>query len=206
MKKTYILISIAFLSMNLSTGQNSDNDFLDIIASKTCECVEKSNKTETEEDIDPKMQVGMCLLESAKGFKKQLAEQYNFNLDNLAKDAQEFGEIVGNRMAFICPNTLLKFSTEMQNDKEEAMFFFASGEVTDINQDMFVVFNVKNQDGKIQKFYWLTFLTSEYDVQNSFVKLKGNKIKIKYTEEELFDPRIKEYRIFNSISSLELIE
>ncbi|RKS42480.1 hypothetical protein BC962_3294 [Gillisia mitskevichiae] len=206
MKKNYILTIFALMSLTLSFGQNANDDFIDIITSKTCECVELKKKTESDEKLTPKMQMGICLFQSAKEYKKELAEQYDFNLDNLEDDAERLGKLIGNRMAFICPNTLLKFSVELEDEKEDSMVFFASGEITDIKEDMFVVFNVKNQEGKIEKFFWLTFLSSEYDVQNSFEKLKGKNIKIKYFEQELFDPRIKEYRVFNSISSLELME
>ncbi len=204
MKKNYFL-TIIFLLL-ISSIHAQTGDFVDTIASKTCECVELKKTTDSEEQLSPKMQVGICLFESAKDFKQELAEQYGFNLDNIAEDAEKLGEMVGNRMAFICPNTLMKFSVEIQDEEEIALSFIANGEIIDISEDMFVVFRVKNKNGKIEKFYWLTFVDSEYDVQNSFKDLKGKNIKIEYFEEELFDPRIKEYRIFNSISTLNLEE
>jgi len=204
MKKTYFLILFMAFTYSISFGQSED--YLDIIATKTCECVELKKSSEAEEQLSPKMQVGVCLFESAKDYKKQLAKQYNLNLDDLAGDAEKLGELIGNRMAFICPNTLLKFSMDMEDEKEELMIFYSNGEITDIKEDLFVVFNVKNEEGKNEKFYWLTFLTSEFDVQSSFEELKGKKVKIQYFEEELFDPRIREYRVFNNISSLELAE
>ncbi|MCF4101893.1 hypothetical protein L1I30_09460 [Gillisia sp. M10.2A] len=204
MKKNYILTILFLILVPRVKAQNGD--FLDTIASKTCECVELKNKSEANEKLPPKVQVGICLFESAKDFKKELADQYGFNLDNIAENAEKLGEMVGNRMAFICPNTLMKFSVEIQDEEELSISFTVQGQIVNINEDMFVVFNVKNQKGKIEKFYWLTFLNSNYDVQNSFKELKGKNIKIEYFEEELFDPRIKEYRIFNSISTLELMD
>ncbi len=192
--------------ISFTTSYSQSGDFMDTIASRTCECIELKKKTETNEELSPKMQVGICLFESAKDYKKELADQYGFNLNNIAEDAEKLGEIVGNRMAFICPNTLMKFSVEIQEDEEVSVNFFVKGEIVDIKEDLFVVFNVKNQEGKIEKFYWLQFLNSDFDVQNSFEELKGKNIKIEYFEEELFDPKIKEYRIFNSIYSLELTE
>jgi len=80
------------------------------------------------------------------------------------------------------------------------------GKIVQISRENFVKFSLKNSKGKTASFYWLTFVSTEVDLQSQYRDLKGKQVKIGYQRQELFDPQLQEYRSFNVLNSLEFVE
>lgn len=177
-------------------------DYMDIIADKSCECISK--EMETNPEIS-EMQLGICLIQAAKDYKVQLERDYDINLDKIAgADGEKLGEIIGARLALNCPEIIVAASAGIPQEEDENQF--TSGKVTAINKDTFVVLNLKDETGKSEKYYWLTFIESNWDLQNSYKQLEGKNVAIEFYQLELFDSRIEEYRMVNIITSLEVGE
>ncbi len=190
---TFLLFSSLFIS-------NAQDNYLDIIANKSCECIkEKKEKSPKITTTD----LGVCLLVSVKDYKSEILTNHNIDISNLdGKNGERLGELIGLQMAFVCPELLAEFA-----DEDEAIDNFEFlGKVVTISSDSVVIFELKNDLGKLKKFYWLTFIRTEYNLQNAYKKLKNENVQIAYIEQELFDPRIKEYRKFNVITSLKIIK
>lgn len=66
------------------------------------------------------------------------------------------------------------------------------------------VVNIKDESGKTNKFYWLTYVESGIDVADRYDSMVGTSVALSYRSEEFFDPKIKEYRSFSIIEKLEL--
>jgi hypothetical protein len=66
-----------------------------------------------------------------------------------------------------------------------------------------VVFSLKDDFGRIFKFYWLSFIKSDLELTNNYNSLLGKTIKLTYNKKDFFDPKISEYRQFNVISKIE---
>lgn len=199
--KNLKLSLLSFLLVSLSNINAQENtDYLDEIAAKSCECIEERKKTNP--DLST-VELGTCLLVSAKDYKDQIAKDFDIDVNNFDSNAGErLGEIIGLRMAFVCPEIISSFA----DDDEEFETYEVQGIVNKINSDGFISFEIKNEEGKVQRFYWLTFAYSEFDLQSSYNTLEKKNIKLEYVEQELFDLRINEYRKFNIITSLEVIE
>lgn len=169
---------------------------METIAAKSCECL--AEKRSANPDITTE-EVGTCLLLATKDFKDRIREDYDLDLNMLTpENGERLGELIGSKMAFRCPDLLIGVS----NSEEEYEYYSATGKVLNVNNDTFVSFELKNDNGKIEKFYWFTYAESNLDLQNMYTELKGKQVQIDYVEQELFDSRIQEYRMFNVITSI----
>jgi hypothetical protein len=69
-----------------------------------------------------------------------------------------------------------------------------SGVITKIENDHFVILSIKDEQGKISKYYWLTFIQSNTELSTKYKSLIGKKVNITYTSQDFFDPKLDEYR------------
>lgn len=191
-KKHYLPLLLIFFSSILTAQE----EYMQIIAEKSCECL--SEKSAVNPNLSAE-EMGTCLLLATKDYKAQLLEDYDLDLNDLTGgNAERLGELIGSHMAFVCPDVLIGAS----RDEQEHPTFTATGEILEISTETFVIFQLKNDNGRLEKFYWLTYVDSEFNLQNNYSDLTGEQVQIEYTEQELFDPRIKEYRKVNVITAL----
>lgn len=201
MKKSLLLIFALFAGSSAIAQQQQD--YLDTIANKACECIETKNLIETYKGEELTMQLGICLMLSAKDHREQLLSDHGLDLDKLDVEGEQLGILIGSRMAFVCPDLLMAAAGEAP---EELSYLTETGTITAISEAPFVVFTIKTPEGRSKDFYWLAFISSQFDLQNDFRNLKGKQVSVEYLEEELFDPRINDYRYFNHLSGIQVIE
>ena len=198
MKKHFTLL-ILFITASLAQAQAQDNyDYVDKIAQDACECVQKakdSNPNLTTEDL------GGCLLLSAKDYKAQLSKDYDLDLDSLdGESGEKLGQTIGSRMAFICPTLVASLGNVSDKNKTEE--FRILGTIKSIKIETFMVFEIKSEDGKLEKLYWLGFVNSEFDLQNNYEELKEKVVEAIYVHKEVYDARIKEYRVIKVLKKI----
>src|SRR5690606_33109504 len=116
------------------------------------------------------MLLGVCVIEAAAPYTKQLKKDFGLDLGNLDKYGDKLGELIGVRMVSICPDVIIKYSQkaealEEEEAKEEAEEI--SGVVTKIEDNQFVTFWVKERSGKESRFYWFLFVNSDLDLPNN---------------------------------------
>ena len=110
-------------------------------------------------------------------------------------------------MASVCPDALVKITQKSKVKTEPVKVNqISKGTVTKIENDFFVTIFLKDDLGKITKYYWLTFVDSEFDLTNSYSTITGKSLSISYEAQEFFDPRLSEYRQFFVIRSLKLLD
>lgn len=189
-----ILISISSISFS--------QDYLDKIASESCDCIVSVSDTLDEERFN--LELGLCILESSRHYEKELKRDHKINFDKIDMYGEKLGTLIGLRMAGVCPDALIsmvsKRSAEEDDDDSDDVM---EGEVINIDDSKFVEFSVKDESGKISKFYWFTFIDSNMELSVNYKKLSGEFVLLKYKTEEFFDARIGEYRNFNIITKLE---
>lgn len=177
------------------------------IAEKTCDCLKHVPDTLTKDGLY--MQLGLCMMSASEPYKKQIKKDHNINMDKLDEaDGEKLGQVVGLKMATVCPNELIAFTQRAEvgkstpPDSEKSKF---TGKVIKIDEDMFIAFTLKDEEGRALKFYWLSFISSDFEMVTKYKTLMSRSIKISYTQRELFDAKIGEYRQFNIIDKLELL-
>jgi hypothetical protein len=195
------ILVIPFFMLLINKGLSQD--YMDIIIKKSCECLDKVSDTLETQQFN--MKLGICMIEASMPYKKQIKKDYDINLDKIDTEGEKLGRVIGIKMASVCPSTLLKMSQKVNSKTEPVKEEQTSiGMVTKIESDFFVIFSLKDELGKITKYYWLTFVDSQFDLANSYSTLIGKSVSISYETQEFFDPRLLEYRRFFVIKSITL--
>ena len=195
--RLFVLFMLLFI-LNPVYSQN----YMDEIVNKSCECLICVPDSLDSEEFN--MKLGLCMLEASMPYKKQLKKEFGIDLDNIDVEGARLGKLIGIRMTTVCPDALVKITqraseTEKQGRRE---LMREHGFITGIDDDFFVVFTLKDENGKISKYYWLSFIDSGIELTENYTDLMGKPATILYEEQEFFDPRIKEYRKFNIIKEL----
>ncbi len=199
MKTTLFLLLFAFSAFTLRA-----QDYMDKIAQKSCECLDKVPDTLKTDEFNLKL--GICMIEASTPYKKQLKKDHGINIDNIDTDGEKLGRLIGIKMASTCPNALLKL-TQKPSDEDiaAAVEKTAEGLITKLENDFFVVLSLKDETGKTHRFYWLTFIESGMELTTKYRSVVGESVVITYKVQNFFDPKIEEYRDFNIISKLDVV-
>jgi len=195
---------LAILMIILSTNLHSQDYMVDI-AKKSCECLTKAPDTLDSEQMT--MGFGLCMIEVALPYKKQLKKDFNIDMDKIGEQGKDLGQIIGIRMASVCPEELQKLAgkVNLKDEPEEIEVQLFEGKVTGIEESQFLIFSVKDDTGKISKFYWLTYVESEFELATQYKSLLEKNIMVTFMPEEFFDHRINEYRSINVIRKINML-
>jgi len=201
-KKQFYLIAIfCILNFNYILAQ----DYMSIITNESCECLSEIKETNDKERFN--MQLGLCIIEAASPYKAQLKADHKIDLDKIETNGKKLGELIGFRMASVCPDQILRATQgEVQEEEIDNEFYYTTGSVVKIEKEQFVIISIKDDTGKTSKYYWLTYVASEIDLPNEYNSLVGKNIEVYYTIDDLFDARIDEYKSFNVIEEINLIK
>jgi hypothetical protein len=178
---------------------------MDIIVKKSCECLTNIPDTLGKEQFN--MKFGLCMIEISMPYKRELKRDYNIDLDNMnAKVGEKLGRVVALKMGSVCPGSLmLVVKKNTAAPEQETNGKVLEGVVTNIDNTDFVVFSIKDNFGRIFKFYWFSVIHSDIELTNNYNSLLGKTIKLTYDKRDYFDPKISDYRQFNIISKIESI-
>lgn len=185
-------------------------DYMDEIAQKACECVGELGEISSSDNFN--MQLGLCMIEAAGDYSDELLEEHGIDFKRIDEHGERLGELIGIKMASVCPAVLLEVAAKMEVKESESqsessaeeMTFTTSGKITKVNENLFVEFTVRETNNKTRKYYWLSFVNSNIEMADNYSDLKGKKVTITYESQEFFDARIGEYRPFNIIVELEV--
>lgn len=180
---------------------------MDKITGNTCECT--TNIPENISDQEYTARLGICMLEAAAPYEKKLKKDYGIDMKKIDSQGEELGRLIGMKMAGKCPSVIVKMTSMLNKNSElklQSDFIDLDGEIITINKEKFVEFTIKDEKGKTSKYYWLGFVKSDVDIENEYETLLNKKVKITYTEQEYFDSRINEYKLFKILNSLRPIQ
>jgi len=201
MKNVFILLALLFIGINQSSGQ----DYMDKILEKSCECAEKVPDTLNINQFNTAL--GFCIIDAAMPYKKQLKKDFGIDLDNIDVEGEKLGKTIGLKMVSYCPATLQKITSKASASKTESpedTELKITGQIAKIEFDHFVIFSVRDENGKITKYYWLTFIDSNIELTSNYMDMVGRPLEITYRTEDFFDPKIEQYRQFFIITKLNI--
>ena len=202
MKKLIILFFSIF-----SLFYYSQEDFKKIIAQNTCKCVKDVKKENlTKKQIE--FQFGICMFKVANPYKAEIKKEFGIDISDFSKkeNMYKLGTEIGILMAQECPDVFEQFIPEDKNDtqteevvsSEELM----NGEITKIEKENFVIFYLKGDNSILTKFYWISNVESNIELEKKYNELVGKKVNVTYYSADIFDHRINEYRKVNILSML----
>src|SRR5688572_19861396 len=100
------LLVISFLT--LLFNKTLSQDYMDVIAKKSCECLGEISDTLRTDQYN--MELGICMIEAAMPYKKQIKKNHDIDLDKIDTEGEKLGRIIGLKMASVCPNALVKIT------------------------------------------------------------------------------------------------
>lgn len=199
-KKVFFTLAL-FFSFILVQAQQ---DYMDKIAEEVCECIADKKNDNTELF---KMELGVCVIRATKNYHTELKRDFGVDASNLnGPEGEKLGEIIGVRLINFCPETLLAIGKMVEEAENYEETFNLVGTIEKVHEGQFIVFDVRNENNRIEKLYWLIYIDSEFDMVNNYKDLVGKKVKVNVYLNELFDARILEYRMCNIINTLEVLE
>ena len=202
MKKILVLSSILFINSYIAQSQE---DYMTQIVEKSCQCLADIPKNE---DLSSTT-IGLCMINEANLFKAELLRDHGINMDEIQYDGEKLGRLIAIEMITVCPGQMKRIASNIEADDssdQENTLTSMQGVIKSIEKNEFITFIVTAEDGKTSKFYWLTFIESKNDLQNEFNSYNKKKVEIEYSIFEFYDPKLEEYRNYNVIESLNIID
>lgn len=204
--RTLIITVIAlFLSF-----EGFSQGYLDDLAKQSCECLESIPQDMELNNLN--MELGLCMLKAAKPYEKKLKKDHDINLSKIATEGQDVGErlgaLIGVGMMAYCPDGMMAIVKMNQQNNEDMKVSdnTTTGNVNEITKDTFISFAIRTDNGITTKYYWLTPIETDLNLPFDYEKLINSNITVTYTEMEMYDDRIKEYRPFKVINSLKKLD
>ncbi len=148
-------------------------DYIDRIAQESCSCIDKLPEIEDQEAKTIRM--GLCMINAAEPYSKELYRDHGIDFSRINESAgEELGLLIGLKMANFCPEILTEMAADQIDDAEEEDLYF-EGRVSGIDTDGFVCFSIKDEDGRVSKYYWLSYVESEMNLENSYANPSGKR-------------------------------
>ena len=204
MNKKIASLLFALLSFGLLNAQDSA---MDKMAMEICEYFTKNEqefKNMSTDDLTAKL--GVQMVQSYLKYQDDLAKEgIKFDLTKGRAEGEKMGAKVGVSMIKFCPDVLMAIAGD-EDYEDETTESYLEGTLKKVTGDDLYVVEVKDTDGKTQKFVWLTNFEGSDKLIELGKEVKGVKVGITYTNLEYFSPKLKEYIVRKKITGLEFLK
>ncbi len=172
------------------------------LANQTCECINEKKKEKISE-----LELGLCVISTLGKLSDK--EKKIIKYDSASDTAlDKVSEQIGMQMVSVCPEV---FSNMLQAEavveeaatEEVAPDPAFEGVFQTITSNEFKTISIIDNENQKREFIWLF----SFDGDALFIKnkiVKGDKIEVTYREQNFFDPKINEYRIYFEILEVKL--
>ena len=180
----------------------SQTDYLKEIAIESCECADslplQLNTSERN------MRLGLCMINACEPYSAELLRDHQIDLKRIDVQGEELGVLVGIKMATVCPEKLIQIVEDAAEDAVITEQLSSTGVVVGIDGEDFVCFTIKDVDGRKSKYYWLTYVESDLNLETTYKELIGRQVYFDYAVDDFYDARISGYRNVNYLISIDL--
>lgn len=190
--KKLILIAVLF-SINYSYSQA----YMDSITDRSCECINNIPDSLSDDAFTSAMGICLMTAAQPYHKKLKKDYKIDFE-DVEEEDFEKLGRVVGVKLVVRCPEFVTKVNRvlnsthaekEMDTEKEDIVVQedisslstiedpeandaleveILEGVITKIENDNFVIFYLRDETGKVTKFYWLTFVEADIDLSTDY--------------------------------------
>jgi hypothetical protein len=201
---------IIFIFLFFSTLVNAQEEFMQIIADESCECLKKKNiKVDKEEVYKLAMEFGVCVMASYNSNLNIIPENKKIVLSNY-DEGRKFGKEIAKYMLKSCPDYVIslgikslenedlrkkiienyqnkdEFLTDTNSIEVDSTNFLVNGTFTGSIKETHFFINLKEETGKTHKFALLNNFENSFLITDDILKI-SEKISVEYFEAELFD-------------------
>lgn len=207
MRKIVLLVFTIFCILNVDAQETT----LDKVSLEICEYFEANKEEMDKMSYDEKVaNFGLKMMESYIDHKDELEKEgIKFDLSKGGSEGEKIGELIGLNMVKHCPAFILALGEEyIENDEsfEGNDAEVIKGKIKKITGEDLYVLEIKDTEGKTQKFVWLTNFEGSDELIELEDKSKGKKVEVSYKNIEFFSPKLKEYIVKKTITKLEFLD
>jgi hypothetical protein len=188
-------IMLIFAAMLLLAAPVSAQDLLDKLADYSCNCLSQKNlDNASTEEIQ--MQMGFCIMEAVGKYPDEFQKAYG-SLDPSDQAAMtKLGEDIGMKMAFKCPNTLMKLAvmeTQTTTTSTVTTVSTLKGTLKAVEGDDFSQLVIRDEAGRTHKLLWLEYFNGSERLISSPEKAIGRQVTVQYETIECYSPKVNDY-------------
>jgi len=197
--KKLLLFVFAFVS-SISYSQ----DIYDKLAQETCDCISAKKLDLSSPSNNLKTEFISCFFKSYSAHTAEVEKVEKIDLTN-EEQMSKFGEKIAFKMVSICPDVIMALGQTAQDEEaaeSATQFATVEGDIMEIKVEQFVTIVVKDKKARIHNFMLLDYFETAALFTNNQIK-KNDKISVTFSEIEMYDPKIKEFRNFKIISDLQ---
>jgi hypothetical protein len=166
-------------------------------------CIEFSKK-DFSKSKNFEVELGLLIVPIIEKYSKEIEKEWDLVTDN-EEDYQKISERIGREAAFGCPKFLefIKNNMDSINESEDASNTKSvSGVFQRLEGQLFTALVIKTKSGKEEKLWWFQFFEGSDELAKNPANLAKKNLTIKYTEMEVYDAKLKEYRTIKVIKNL----
>ncbi len=224
--KFFALAIVVCSSFSIVSAQS----YLDKMADEVCTCMDNLDPNLSKDDLT--IQLGLCLMQSAQPYTKELKKNNGIDFTkNAGKAGRKLGELVGLQMVSYCPGYLIAISgsgsssfkeeqvkrkslkktesgVEVAKEKKEAIVESKTtleGKVVALKKGQFYTVSFTDKEGKTHKLLWLEYFKNADKLLNDLETTKTKEIEIEYEEKELYNIELDQYIKTKVITSLSFV-
>ena len=203
MHKIKTLLFSALLLSCASSFAQKDSLLIKKITSEFCTEFSKKDFTKLK---GSEMELGLLVVPIIEKYSKQIEKEWNLSAENEA-DYEKISEKIGQHAAIGCPKFLEFISNNLEDiesasDEEETKTI--SGEFQRLDEQSFSTLVIKTKTGKEEKFWWFSYFEGSDQLVNNKTALAKKNVTVKYTEMEVYDPKLKDYRNIKVVKNLSI--
>ncbi|WP_130733645.1 hypothetical protein [Flavobacterium sp. J27] len=203
MKKISCIILFFVTTTSLFSQKLSKDELKTKLAEVTCKCAEGKEMTKDNYELS----LGLCILEAVNKYQPDVEKHYG--KDYISK-IEEIGGDVGEKVAVVCPNLLLKILETSGSDFNDSATDavdetyeddIIEGTFVSTSVDGFLYVKVKEATGKTNQFLLINSFENSYLILDKVLKA-NDKVKVYYFDAELYNAKTNKYEYFKVINDL----
>jgi len=212
MKKILSLaISVGVLCF-MARAQDKKDSSVKKTAASICNCLEKNHMENAGSQAEMQQIFLQCMLDSAASVMGDVI------LNSESGDYKQAGEEFAQKIAMELVNSGCKPFMQMsmklaqggtlgEVGKEDVAVKSSDGVVTKIEEKDFLYVTVKTTAGREITLIYLDYIDGSDDwVKDAQNKLKNKKVTVKWTEEEVYQPKIKDFSNVKMLKDLKIFK
>ena len=201
MKRLNLTLLLVLALTALATAQS--DALLDKMAQEACTCLE-AKKVDAMSMDQLQAEMGLCLMKSMGNNQKEV-EALKLDFANQAA-MQAFGEKIGQRMAYKCPELMMRLATVQGGAAPAAAQQTITGTLQGVEGQDLAFLKVEGEDGTTYQFLWLGEFPGAAPLVANPAALNGKRVKVTYGDVQAYSPRLKKYLTRKEVKKLEVVQ
>ena len=200
-KLIYLLLAISLFTPLQKTIAQKDSTLTQKITNDFC--IEFSKK-----DFSKlkgfEMEIGLLVVPIIEKYGKEIKKEWDLDPEN-EEDYEKISEKIGREAAIGCPKFLGFIRNNIDDinaDDDDSNIKSVSGTFQRLEVQLFTALVIKTKAGKEEKLWWFQFFEGSDELVKDPAHLAKKNLTIKYSEMEVYDAKLKEYRTIKVLKNL----